>query len=60
VNGIIWLKDIQVFDLFMAKKYPGVKRYGLEGAESLLVALDILFKQSSHGKWKLYSLKWQT
>lgn len=32
----------------MAKKFPQVKRYGLEGAESMMVALDNLFKHSAN------------
>jgi probable 2-oxoglutarate dehydrogenase E1 component DHKTD1 len=34
----------------MAKKFPNVKRYGLEGAESMMVALDRLFEISAKGK----------
>ncbi|KAJ2079246.1 hypothetical protein H4R24_003907 [Coemansia sp. RSA 988] len=33
----------EVFDNFMQKKFGQVKRYGLEGAESAIVALDELF-----------------
>ncbi|RKO99059.1 hypothetical protein CXG81DRAFT_28146 [Caulochytrium protostelioides] len=33
----------EVFDHFMAKRFPSVKRYGLEGAESMIVLLDALF-----------------
>jgi probable 2-oxoglutarate dehydrogenase E1 component DHKTD1 len=32
----------------MAKKFPQVKRYGLEGAESMMVALDNLFSLSAN------------
>lgn len=31
----------------MTKKFPQVKRYGLEGAESMMIALDTLFKSAS-------------
>ena len=31
------------FDRFCAKRFPSVKRYSLEGAESMLVALDSIF-----------------
>ncbi|OMH79489.1 putative 2-oxoglutarate dehydrogenase E1 component DHKTD1, mitochondrial [Zancudomyces culisetae] len=41
------LSKSEVFDHFMQKKYGQVKRYGLEGAESMMVALDHLFKLSS-------------
>jgi probable 2-oxoglutarate dehydrogenase E1 component DHKTD1 len=34
----------------MGKKFPNVKRYGLEGAESMMVALDRLFEISAKGK----------
>ncbi|CAG8496484.1 15859_t:CDS:10 [Acaulospora morrowiae] len=37
----------EVFDHFMAKKFPQIKRYGLEGAESMMVALDKLFEVSN-------------
>ncbi|KAI8577536.1 hypothetical protein K450DRAFT_282476 [Umbelopsis ramanniana AG] len=37
----------ETFDHFMAKKFPNVKRYGLEGAESMMVALDRLFEISA-------------
>jgi 2-oxoglutarate dehydrogenase complex dehydrogenase (E1) component-like enzyme len=35
----------------MAKKFPQVKRYGLEGAESMLVVLDALFKDACAGTY---------
>lgn len=33
---------------FLANKYPGVKRFGLEGAESLIPLLDHIVQKSSH------------
>ncbi|KIJ14628.1 hypothetical protein PAXINDRAFT_12464 [Paxillus involutus ATCC 200175] len=33
----------EVFDTFLQAKFPNLKRYGLEGAESMLPALDALF-----------------
>jgi hypothetical protein len=33
----------------MGKKFAQVKRYGLEGAESMMVALDALFQAASKG-----------
>jgi probable 2-oxoglutarate dehydrogenase E1 component DHKTD1 len=42
------LTKSEVFDHFMGKRFPQVKRYGLEGAESMMVALDALFKSSSN------------
>ena len=35
------------FDRFMAIKFPSTKRYGLEGAEALLPALDAVFAAAS-------------
>ena len=37
-----------MFDQFLGKKFPNLKRYGLEGAESMMVALDRLFELSAH------------
>lgn len=34
----------EVFDQFMHKRFSQVKRYGLEGGESMMVALDSLFR----------------
>lgn len=33
----------QAFDVFMSKRFPSVKRYGCEGAESMLVFFEWLF-----------------
>ncbi|GJJ77187.1 probable 2-oxoglutarate dehydrogenase E1 component DHKTD1 [Entomortierella parvispora] len=41
------LTKSEVFDHFMGKKFAQVKRYGLEGAESMMVALDALFHTAS-------------
>ncbi|PHZ07394.1 2-oxoglutarate dehydrogenase, E1 component [Rhizopus microsporus ATCC 52813] len=41
------LVNSEVFDQFLGKKFPNVKRYGLEGAESMMVALDRLFELSA-------------
>ena len=41
------LTQSEVFDNFMAKKFPQVKRYGLEGAESMLIVLDTLFRDAA-------------
>lgn len=46
------LSKSEVFDQFMTKRFPQVKRYGLEGAESMLVALDNLFRMSSQANIK--------
>ncbi|KAI8614955.1 dehydrogenase E1 and transketolase domain-containing protein 1 [Chytriomyces sp. MP71] len=41
------LSRSEVFDHFMAKRFPQVKRYGLEGAESMMIVMDELFRASS-------------
>ncbi|KAI9320536.1 oxoglutarate dehydrogenase, E1 component [Dichotomocladium elegans] len=41
------LAKSETFDHFLAKKFPNVKRYGLEGAESMMVAMDRLFELSA-------------
>ncbi|KAI9028944.1 oxoglutarate dehydrogenase, E1 component [Phycomyces nitens] len=41
------LTKSETFDHFLAKKFPNVKRYGLEGGESMMVALDRLFSLSA-------------
>lgn len=48
------LAKSEVFDHFMGKKFPQVKRYGLEGAESMMVALDSLFRSSNAGTLTLF------
>ncbi|EPQ50911.1 2-oxoglutarate dehydrogenase, E1 component [Gloeophyllum trabeum ATCC 11539] len=37
----------ETFDQFLQVKFPNLKRYGLEGGESMLPALDELFRVSS-------------
>ncbi|KAH8110036.1 dehydrogenase E1 and transketolase domain-containing protein 1 [Phellopilus nigrolimitatus] len=37
----------EVFDQFLQLKFPNLKRYGLEGGESMLPALDMLFSVAS-------------
>lgn len=38
----------EVFDNFLQAKFPNLKRYGLEGGESMLPALDSLFSTAAH------------
>ncbi|KAG8901561.1 hypothetical protein FRC00_006297 [Tulasnella sp. 408] len=38
----------ETFDHFLQAKFPNLKRYGLEGAESMLPALDTLFQTSAN------------
>ncbi|KAJ1342023.1 hypothetical protein BSLG_003428 [Batrachochytrium salamandrivorans] len=41
------LTKSEVFDHFMAKKFPQVKRYGLQGAESMMIAMYTLLREAS-------------
>ncbi|TFK82881.1 dehydrogenase E1 and transketolase domain-containing protein 1 [Polyporus arcularius HHB13444] len=41
------LAKSEVFDQFLQLKFPNLKRYGLEGGESMLPALDALFSSSA-------------
>nr|KAJ3421659.1 hypothetical protein HK105_002764 [Polyrhizophydium stewartii] len=41
------LTKSEVFDHFMAKKFPQVKRYGLQGAESMMIVMSTLLRESS-------------
>ncbi|KDQ52171.1 hypothetical protein JAAARDRAFT_210725 [Jaapia argillacea MUCL 33604] len=41
------LSNSEAFDQFLATKFPSLKRYGLEGGESMLPALDELFRVAS-------------
>lgn len=44
------LTDAAIFEEFLHKKYVGMKRFGLEGAESLIPLLDLALEQAGeHG-----------
>lgn len=43
------LVESEVFDQFMQAKFPNLKRYGLEGGESMLPAMDALLRVASNG-----------
>ena len=43
------LSRSESFDHFLQAKFPNLKRYGLEGGESLLPALDTLFSVAARG-----------
>ncbi|QRW05238.1 2-oxoglutarate dehydrogenase E1 component [Ceratobasidium sp. AG-Ba] len=47
----IWslLARSETWDHFLQLKFPNLKRYGLEGAESMLAALDSLFHSAAQG-----------
>lgn len=38
------LVESEAWDKFMAKRFGQVKRYGLEGAESMIIAIDTMFQ----------------
>lgn len=38
------LMESEAWDKFMARRFGQVKRYGLEGAESMIIAMDTLFQ----------------
>ncbi|MBA4249240.1 MAG: 2-oxoglutarate dehydrogenase E1 component [Candidatus Puniceispirillum sp.] len=40
------LVDIHVFENFLHTKFPGAKRFSIEGCEALAVFLEVLFEQS--------------
>jgi probable 2-oxoglutarate dehydrogenase E1 component DHKTD1 len=47
----IWglLSRSETWDHFLQLKFPNLKRYGLEGAESMLTALDSVFHSAAYG-----------
>jgi len=49
IHGLLTRSEI--FDNFLQLKFPNLKRYGLEGAESMLPALDSLFSVASRGRF---------
>ena len=44
-----WLTEAEEFENYLHKKFVAQKRFGLEGGESTLVALNTLLHQSSEG-----------
>ena len=45
------LAKSEVLDTFLQDKFPNLKRYGLEGAESMIPALDSVFRVAAAGKF---------
>jgi probable 2-oxoglutarate dehydrogenase E1 component DHKTD1 len=43
------LVQSEVFDQYLQLKFPNLKRYGLEGGESMIPAIDRLFSVASQG-----------
>ena len=43
------LAHSETFDQFLQLKFPNLKRYGLEGGESMIPALDALFSVAARG-----------
>ncbi len=43
------LAQSETFDQFLQLKFPNLKRYGLEGGESMIPALDTLFSVAARG-----------
>jgi 2-oxoglutarate dehydrogenase E1 component len=42
------LTEAEVFEQFLARKYIGTKRFGLDGAEATLPAMEAIIKTSGH------------
>jgi probable 2-oxoglutarate dehydrogenase E1 component DHKTD1 len=45
------LAQSETFDQFLQLKFPNLKRYGLEGGESMIPALDSLFSVAAQGSY---------
>ena len=45
------LAQSETFDQFLQLKFPNLKRYGLEGGESMIPALDTLFSVAARGAY---------
>ena len=41
------LTEAEVFERFLERRYPGTKRFGIEGAESLMPALEAILRRGS-------------
>jgi 2-oxoglutarate dehydrogenase E1 component len=45
INALRWLLEAETFERFLHRRYVGQKRFSIEGAEGLLVALETLFER---------------
>jgi hypothetical protein len=45
------LAQSETFDQFLQLKFPNLKRYGLEGGESMIPALNTLFSVAARGSY---------
>jgi 2-oxoglutarate dehydrogenase E1 component len=45
---LLWLTKAEAFEKFLSIKYPGAKRFGLEGGESLIPALVTVLANAAH------------
>src|ERR1051326_9253858 len=41
------LSEAEVFEKFLERRYPGTKRFGIEGAESLMPALEAILRRGA-------------
>jgi probable 2-oxoglutarate dehydrogenase E1 component DHKTD1 len=48
------LAHSETFDQFLQLKFPNLKRYGLEGGESMIPALDALFSTAARGSKRFH------
>jgi probable 2-oxoglutarate dehydrogenase E1 component DHKTD1 len=48
------LVESETFDQFLQAKFPNLKRYGLEGGESMIPALDALFSVAAKGNLSIH------
>lgn len=49
-NILKWLLQAELFEKFLHIKFPGVKRFGIDGNESLLPALETILEKIIHYK----------
>lgn len=47
IHALDYLYRAESFETFLAKKFPGAKRFGLEGGESLIPLLEFMLEDSS-------------